>query len=167
MYFSRNLLTAALVSTALLVGGSVFAAEGKKKAMVDEMSGQGYGMAGCGLGSILFGAKPGKIQILSGTTNGIYGNQTFGISSGTSNCDIPEMGQQAAAFIEVNKEVVRKEAARGEGETMTALSVILNCSETKLTEQVRGNYDFYFGQEVNSYETVRRMINSGVCSVEG
>lgn len=115
------------------------------------MSGQGYGMAGCGLGSILFGAKPGKIQILSGT----------------SNCDIPEMGQQAAAFIEVNKEVVRKEAARGEGETMTALSVILNCSETKLTEQVRGNYDFYFGQEVNSYETVRRMINSGVCSVEG
>ena len=67
--------------------------------MVDEMSGQGYGMAGCGLGSILFGAKPGKIQILSGTTNGIYGNQTFGISSGTSNCDIPEMGQQAAAFI--------------------------------------------------------------------
>lgn len=162
-----------LALVAIFALGMSAHAEGKsgkskrKEAMVDQVSGQGYGTAGCGLGSILFGAKPGKIQILSSTTNGIYGNNTFGITSGTSNCDIPEMGHEAAAFIESNYEVVRKDAARGEGETLTALSVILNCQESTLSEEVRSKYDFYFGQDVNSYETVRRMINSGKCSVEG
>ncbi len=47
----------------------------------------GYGDAGCGLGSMLFGNSPGKgSQILAVTTNGT-GMQSFGISSGTSNCD--------------------------------------------------------------------------------
>ena len=152
------------------LGANAFAdsnAKGKKKPLVDQVSGAGYGLAGCGAGSLLFGAKPGKIQILAGTTNNIYGNQTFGITSGTSNCDIPEMGQQAAAFIEVNKEVVRKEAARGTGETVTALSMMLNCDQGQLAEEVRQNYDYFFGQDVNSYETVRRMLSRESCQSEG
>ena len=42
-----------------------------------------YGTAGCGLGSMAFGDQPGGIQILAATTNGILGNQTFGITFGT------------------------------------------------------------------------------------
>ena len=34
---------------------------GARKGLVEEVSGQGYGAAGCGLGSILFGSKPGFI----------------------------------------------------------------------------------------------------------
>jgi uncharacterized circularly permuted ATP-grasp superfamily protein len=124
-------------------------------------------MAGCGLGSILFGAKPGKIQIISSTTNGLYGNQTFGITSGTSNCDIPKMGQQAAVFIEVNKEVVRKEAAIGNGESVAAISMLLNCQKESLSNEIKSNYNHYLGQDVDSYETVRRIMNSGHCTTKG
>ena len=135
-----------------------------KAPLVDQMSGQGYGVAGCGLGSIAFGPKKGPIQILSGILNASFGSQTFGITSGTSNCDIPEMGQQAAVFIEVNKEVVQKDAARGEGETINALANILECkSAAKLGQAVKANYKTYFGDDVGSYETVRRLFNNGIC----
>ena len=45
-----------------------------------------YGTAGCGLGSMIFGDQKGAIQILAATTNSIFGTQTFGITTGTSNC---------------------------------------------------------------------------------
>ena len=43
--------------------------------------------AGCGLGTILFAGKSGVApKVLAATTNGSYGNQTFGITSGTLGC---------------------------------------------------------------------------------
>ncbi len=45
-----------------------------------------YGTAGCGLGSIVIGSKPGMMQIFAATTNGTSASQSFGITSGTSNC---------------------------------------------------------------------------------
>ena len=43
---------------------------------------------GCGLGSMAWRGQSGVVpQILAVTTNGTFGNQTFGISSGTSGCD--------------------------------------------------------------------------------
>ena len=45
---------------------------------------------GCGLGYIIFKGKDGLVsQTFAATTNGTFGNQTFGISSGTSECDRP------------------------------------------------------------------------------
>jgi|GEM_PF-1215742 hypothetical protein len=154
------------LSLSLALAGANASAE-KKKGLVDEFSGQGYGLAGCGLGSIFFGPKPGKVQIFASTTNGIYWNNTFGISSGTSNCDIPKMGQQAAVFIEVNKEIVRKDAVRGEGESLDALSMILHCDKAEIRHELKGHFDHYLGQDVDSYETVRRLMNSGFCSTQG
>ena len=46
----------------------------------------GYGPAGCGLGSMIFEPDSGFTQVFAATTNGTSGNQTFGITSGTSNC---------------------------------------------------------------------------------
>src|SRR4051812_1818938 len=107
--FIKLMLVCAVASLAL-TGASAQAqqkkAAPKKKAMVDEVSGQGYGVAGCGLGSIVFGPKPGMIQIVAATLNGT-GGQTFAITSGTSNCDISEMSQQAAVFIEINHETFK------------------------------------------------------------
>ena len=56
------------------------AKKAKRKGLVDQVSGQGYGTAGCGLGSILFGEKEGMVQVFASTTNGIYSNNTFGVS---------------------------------------------------------------------------------------
>src|SRR5882672_4493787 len=45
-------------------------------------------MAGCGLGYLLLSNKDNDkvTQVLGSTTNGTFGTQTFGISSGTSGC---------------------------------------------------------------------------------
>ena len=45
-------------------------------------------MAGCGLGYMLLSNKDNEkvTQVLGATTNGTFGTQTFGISSGTSGC---------------------------------------------------------------------------------
>ena len=139
-----------------------------KQSVHDQFSGQGYGVAGCGLGSIVFGPKPGMIQIIAATVNGTAGSQTFGITSGTSNCEIPEMGHQAAVFIEANKEVVRKEASRGQGETVRTIANMLNChGELQLGTEMKNNYEQYFGNSVDTYETVRRLLKSETCASNG
>jgi len=128
--------------------------------LLDQFSGAGYGLSGCGLGSIIFGAKPGMVQIPSATTNGIYGIQTFGITSGTSNCEIPRMGQTAAVYIEANREVVMKDASRGEGETMMDLALIYNCDNTELFGQkIQNNFGQIF-KSTNAYDSSRAIINT-------
>ena len=135
--------------------------EAKKESMHDKFSGQGYGTAGCGLGSIVFGAKPGIIQVIAATLNGTAGSQTFGITTGTSNCDIPEMGHQAAVFIETNKEIVKKDAARGAGETVVTLSEILNCKDANLfSHKLQQNYENIFDNNNSTFESTRRILNT-------
>jgi len=91
-----------------------------------------YGTAGCGLGSMAFGDKPGGIQILAATTNGLFGTQTFGISSGTSNCTDTKGGQASAkAFIQTNREALAKDISRGGGETVKNLSTLSGCPDAK------------------------------------
>lgn len=90
-----------------------------------------YGAAGCGLGSIVFGADRGFVQIFAATTNGSSGSQTFGISSGTSNC-VPSSKSEAfnnqREFISNNITVLAKEAAQGDGDTLRAFASTLGCN---------------------------------------
>jgi len=92
---------------------------------------KGYGVAGCGLGSMAFGAQPGAIQIIAATTNGILGNQTFGITSGTSNCGAGALAQGTRDFVEANRQVLAKDVARGEGESIGALTIINGCADSR------------------------------------
>ena len=90
-----------------------------------------YGTAGCGLGSMVFNDDPGFVQVFAATTNGT-GMQTFGISSGTSNCEDTKGGSASAqAFIETNREVFAKEVSRGYGETIINLSTLAGCSNDR------------------------------------
>jgi hypothetical protein len=92
-----------------------------------------YGTAGCGLGSMLFKDKPGIIQIFAATTNGTFGTQTFGITSGTSNCESTKSGTASAkAFIQANREAFAKDIARGNGETIANLSALAGCKSDAL-----------------------------------
>lgn len=87
-----------------------------------------FGPAGCGLGSIIFSPDSGFTQIFAATTNGTSGNQTFGITSGTSNCDGGGGGSQSAkAFVQTNRAALAKDIARGRGETISALSTLAAC----------------------------------------
>ena len=92
-----------------------------------------YGTAGCGLGGMIIGDKPGFVQVFAATLNGIVGNQTFGISSGTLGCNggAPSVAT-AKAFVETNREALAKDIARGQGETITSLSTLAGCQDSKV-----------------------------------
>lgn len=150
-------LLKAIVVVCALVGVNQAFAQKKKAAapVVDQVSGQGYGMAGCGLGSIVFGQKPGMIQILAGTTNGLSGNQTFGISSGTLNCGESGKSAKAEQFVDVNKVALENDMARGQGETLTALAQVLECKNQDFSATMKSNYKQSFPQGNASSEQIQ------------
>jgi len=87
-----------------------------------------YGAAGCGLGSIIFGAKPGIAQVTAASTNTL-GMQTFAITSGTANCDSIDDHETLDAFVTMNREALAKDVARGSGETIATLTAIAGCAD--------------------------------------
>lgn len=102
---------------------SLFAAGGK------------HPMAGCGLGYVLFGNSDSSrlMQILAATTNGTSGNQTFGITSGTSGCTedgAVKFVKEAEVFAEVNLDTLRREMAVGQGEFVTAFATLVGAKQT-------------------------------------
>lgn len=91
----------------------------------------GYGPAGCGLGSMIFEPDSGFTQIFAATTNGTSGSQTFGITSGTSNCEDSDGGEESAkAFVETNRVALAKDIARGQGETIASLTELAGCQDS-------------------------------------
>src|SRR5256714_3417103 len=117
------------VLVAFVLGAGVARADAENPAAHGKST---YGLAGCGLGSLVFGDQKGMIQVLAATTNGTFGSQTFGISTGTSNCVESGSGTQGAQiFIEGNREALAKDAARGSGETITTLSEMAGCKDAK------------------------------------
>jgi hypothetical protein len=124
----------------IMIAGGDFAHAQHRKSLTEEFSGQGYGMAGCGLGSIVFGQQKGMVQIFATTTNGTLGNQTFGISSGTLNCGESGKTAKTEQFIQVNKVAIENDMARGQGETLTSLAQVMECSNSNFPTDMRSNY---------------------------
>jgi hypothetical protein len=116
---------------ALLVAATAQADEQENVKRAIKGSAGVYGTAGCGLGAMAFKDQPGAIQIVAATLNGICGNQTFGITSGTSNCGPGISAQGTRNFVEANREVLAKDVARGEGEAIGALTVINACPDSR------------------------------------
>ncbi|MBX3039788.1 MAG: DUF3015 family protein [Bdellovibrionaceae bacterium] len=107
----------------------------------------GYGDAGCGLGAMVLGSEKGFKQVFAATTNGTSYSQTFGITTGTSNCSeggLFKSAQQVPAYIELNKMALAKEAARGEGETLAGLSKLMGCDSADFGHQLKSNYNNIF-----------------------
>lgn len=123
-----------------------------------------YGMAGCGVGSLVFKDQPGKIQILAATTNEAF-VQTFSISSGTSNCLEDEGGNDVASYIDANKPALENDISRGSGETVTGLLVMLDCGrqQERAALVLKSNYQSLFpakatGQQIES--NIRKALGS-------
>ena len=138
----RKLLavTAVLMATGAMAADSV-------KSTESALKGKGaYGSAGCGLGSMVFGAQEGPVQILAATTNNIIIPQTFAITTGTSNCGKSVFAMNGTkVFIEANREALAKDAARGSGETLITLSFIAQCKDTKaVSATLQRNYTAIF-----------------------
>lgn len=114
---------------------------------------EGFGTAGCGLGSMLFGDQEGMIQIFAATTNGISASQTFGITSGTSNCvesGVISQDSEQEAFFEMNYEDLRQDMAAGQGEHLVAMSSLMGCSadvQGELASFSQAHYEEIFPSE--------------------
>lgn len=111
-----------------------------------------YGMAGCGLGSVLL-SSDGFIQIFAATTNGTSASQTFGITTGTSNCirsGVVLADKEQEAFFEANFTELKRDVASGGGEYLSALTQLFSCEESasaRVNEQAQKNYETVFPSE--------------------
>ena len=89
--------------------------------------------AGCGWGTMLFkGSKGVAPKVLAGTTNGLLGNQTFGISSGTLGCN--QGGTVTAAarlsmYAGANIDNLASDMAAGRGESLDTLAQLIGIPE--------------------------------------
>lgn len=83
----------------------------------------------CGWGSKLFDGQSGIApQALGGITNGTFGNQTFGVTSGTSGCTqdgAVRSTWKTAMFIDGNKETLARDMSVGSGEALDSLAHLL------------------------------------------
>ena len=83
----------------------------------------------CGWGAKLFDGQRGIApQVLAATTNGTSGNQTFGITSGTSGCTqdgVVKSNWKTAMFIDGNKEKLARDMSVGSGEALDSLAHLL------------------------------------------
>jgi DUF3015 family protein len=87
---------------------------------------------GCGLGKLAWQNYPHQktigVQTMESTTNGLMGNQTFGISSGTSGCT--NDGQfwtehKVNAFAALNFDNLAQDMAQGHGEHLASLATLM------------------------------------------
>ncbi len=105
-----------------------------------------YGMAGCGLGSMII-KDDGFIQVFAATTNGTFANQTFGITTGTSNCTkdgAVKSEREKEAFVESAMAELTKDISKGEGEYLTTLASLYGCdniSTPKFSTTLKGKFD--------------------------
>jgi hypothetical protein len=114
-------LTIMVAAVSLLAAGTAFAA--------------GNTNVGCGLGYTLFkdSNQTSMVQALAATTNGTSGNQTFGISSGTSECDQPKKfvgNDRLNEFVQANLDELARDISTGQGETLSTVAELMGVPAT-------------------------------------
>ncbi|MDH5395649.1 MAG: DUF3015 domain-containing protein [Gammaproteobacteria bacterium] len=121
---------------------------------------------GCGLGSMFFEGSSGvMMQSLAATTNGIAGNQTFGITSGTLGCAKDGVVQKYAAadaFMGANVDKVARDMSVGQGEALETLADamgIKDADKARFFEVAKANFDaIYTSASITSDEV---LVNLG------
>lgn len=128
-----------------------------------------YGMAGCGLGSLLFEENDFS-QVIAATTNGTSGSQTFGITSGTSNCSSGGALKSEKArevFVAVNFKDIAREMAAGKGEFVSALGVLSGCGAQALPSfltLVQSNYATLLPSEATGPEEMLSKLDAAIAA---
>jgi hypothetical protein len=103
-------------------------------------SGQARQNVGCGLGTMLFqnnADNSSLLQAFQATTNGTSGNQTFGVTSGTSECQQPTKfvsNERLNEFVVANMDNLAKDIAMGRGETLDAFADLMQVPAEKRPE---------------------------------
>ncbi len=115
---------------------------------------------GCGLGSLVIkNQNTVVLQVLAATTNGTSFNQTFGITSGTSNCDKPSnfvSNDKLNKFVSENMDELAMDISAGQGETLTTVAKLMNVEDTKaFSSKLQSNFtNIYTSENVTSANVI-------------
>jgi hypothetical protein len=90
------------------------------------MAGAAGGDAGCGWGNALFKGQSGTAtHVLAAITNGIFGNNTFGITTGTNGCSSSgTLGYGGESAVSAIMNEFSEDVARGEGDALDTVAVL-------------------------------------------
>jgi len=138
--------------------------------MMIVLAGMGWAVdpknTGCGLGSMVFEGQNGLMsQTAAATTNGTFGNQTFGISSGTLNCEQFKTfayNEKVGVFVAENMDNLARDIARGQGEYVNTLAVLMEVPDVKkasFRSQLQAHFsDIYPSNKVTHSEVVQNIL---------
>jgi hypothetical protein len=88
---------------------------------------------GCGLGTQVWEGSEGLApKVLGATTNGTFGNQTFGITTGTLGCKaegVITADARLQMFASANLDNLARDMARGNGETLATFAHLMEIDE--------------------------------------
>jgi len=89
-----------------------------------------FAQPGCGVGAMIWKGQSGIApHVLAATTNGTFGNQTFGMTTGTLGCQTSASVQSMAMYMDSNIDKVARDMSRGDGENLDTLAVLLGVDE--------------------------------------
>lgn len=119
---------------------------------------------GCGAGTILWEGQDGvPAKVLAATTNGFFGNQTFGISSGTLECQqggVITVSARLPMYASANLDRIAADMAAGQGEALTNLAELYGIQKddrSAFYAMTRENFGRIFGAETT---TAGEMLSS-------
>ena len=107
---------------------------------------------GCGLGSMIIkNQNSTMLQAIAATTNGTSGNQTFGITSGTSNCNKPNnfvSNDKLNKFVEDNMDELALDISAGKGETLETVAKLMNVeNNVEFSAKLQSNFTSIYSNE--------------------
>lgn len=111
---------------------------------------------GCGLGSLLIkNQNTTMLQALAATSNATSGNQTFGITSGTSNCSKPNnfvSNDKLNKFVTENMDELALDISAGKGETLSTVAKLMNVEDNAaFSAKLQANFsNIYTSENVTS-----------------
>lgn len=127
----------------------------------------------CGLGSKVFEGQSGLApQIMAVTTNGSFGNQTFGMSTGTLGCSSDgtvSSNWKTAMFIDGNKERLARDMSRGSGETLDSLAQLIGMKEehkAHFFHVAQENFDRIYAADMVSAQDIMNGLRAVLASDE-
>lgn len=120
---------------------------------------------GCGLGQLIFKGHEGLVsQTCAATFNGSFGNQTFGITTGTSECDQFKQlwaNERLNTFVAENMDNLAKDMAQGSGEYLNTLAVLMEVPEGQRADfysRLQSNFsEIYTSEQVSSVDVLKHI----------
>lgn len=112
---------------------------------------------GCGLGSMIFAGQSGPVfKVLGATTNVSFGNQTFGITTGTLGCQSQgaiTSRERLSMFTGSNLENLARDMSVGRGETLNVLADLMgvkDADKARFFQASKSNFGKIFAPENES-----------------